>query len=57
MFWNATNRQQVDYWTDFSKLGKSQTDPDQADRVKPRHGKTVFSRLHLDAIDFFLVQS
>ena len=30
---------------------------DQADCVKPRLGKTVFSRLHLDAKDFFLVES
>ena len=29
----------------------------KADGVKPRRGKTVFSRLHLDAIDFFLVKS
>ena len=42
---------------DFSKLETSQTYPDQADRVKPRRRKTVFSRLHLDAIDFFLVES
>ena len=39
-----------------SKIGPSQTDPDQADSVKPRSGKTVFSRLHLDAINFFLVK-
>ena len=31
--------------------------PDQADRVKPHLGKTVFSRLHLNAIYFFLVES
>ena len=41
----------MDYWTDFSKLGTSRTDPDQADRIKPCRGKTVFSRLHLDATD------
>ena len=40
--------------TDFSKLGTSQTDGDQAYRVTARRGKTLFSRLHLDAIDFFL---
>ena len=42
---------------DFSKLGTSRTDPDQSDSVKPGPGKTVFSRLHLDAIDLFLVES
>ena len=41
----------------FQQTVTSRTDPDQADRVKPRRGKTVFSRLHLDAIDFFLVES
>ena len=41
----------------FSKLGTSLTDSDQVDRVKPRRGKTDFSRLHLDAVDFFLVES
>ena len=40
-----------------AKLGTSQTYPDQADHVTPRRGKTVFSRLHLDATDFFLVES
>ena len=34
-----------------SKLGTSPSDPDQADRVKLRHGETVFSRLHLDPVD------
>ena len=38
----------------FQQTGRG---PDQADRVKPCRGKTVFSRLHLDAIDFFLVES
>ena len=41
----------------LNRFQQTGTDPDQADRVKPRHGKTVFSRLHLDAIDFFLVES
>ena len=41
----------------FQQLGTSRTDPAQADRLKPRRGKTVFSRLHLDAIDFFLIES
>ena len=33
-----------------------QTDPYQAGRVKLRRGETVFSRLYLGAIDFFLVE-
>ena len=41
----------------FQQTGISRTDPDKADRVKPRQGKIFFSRLHLDAIDFFLVES
>ena len=41
----------------LNKLGTSRTDSDRADCVEPRCGKTVFSRLHLDAIDFFLVES
>ena len=31
------------------------TDPDQAERVKLLRGKTVFSRLRLNTIDFFLL--
>ena len=31
--------------------------PDQADRIKPRRGNTIFSQLYLDAIDFFLLES
>ena len=41
----------------FQKIGNVADRPDQADRVKPRSRKTVFSRLHFDAIDFFLVES
>ena len=41
----------------FQQTGNVADNPDQADRVKPRRGKTVFSRLHLDAIYFFLVES
>ena len=40
-----------------SKLGASRADLDQAGRVKRRRVKTVFSQLHLDAIDFFVVES
>ena len=40
----------------FQQTGNVATDPDQAESVKPPRGKTVFSRLHLDAIDFFLVE-
>ena len=41
----------------FQQNGNVADDQDQADRVNPSRGKTVFSRLHLDAIDFFLVES
>ena len=41
----------------LKRLGTSRTDPDQTDRVKPCRGKTVFSQLHLDATDFFIVES
>ena len=41
-------------------LNRFQQTENVADRprsgVKPRHGKSVFSRLHLNAIDFFLVE-
>ena len=40
----------------LNRFQQTGTDLDQADRIKPRHGKTVFSRLHLDAIDFFVVE-
>ena len=43
--------------TRFQQIGNVADRQDQADRVKPNYGKTVFSRLHLDAIDFFLVDS
>ena len=36
----------------LNRFQQTGTDPDQADRVKPRLWKTVFSRLHLDAVDF-----
>ena len=41
----------------FQQTGNVADDPDQADCVKPRRGKTVISLLHLDTIDFFLVES
>ena len=41
----------------FQQTGNVADRPDQADRLKPRRGKTVFSRLRLEAINFFLVKS
>ena len=36
----------------FQQTGNVTDRPDQANHVKQRRGKTVFSRLRLDAIDF-----
>ena len=41
----------------FQQSGNVADDLDRADHIKPCRKKTVFSRLHLDAIDFFLVKS
>ena len=41
----------------FRQTGNVADRLDQADRVKPRRGETVFSRLHLAALDFSLVGS
>ena len=41
----------------FQQTGNVADRPRLGRLVKPRSGKTVFSRLNLDAIDFFLVES
>ena len=41
----------------FQQTGNVVERPRSGRRGKPRRRKTVFSRLHLDTIDFFLVES